>query len=250
MNNTKYTNQEIKEIVSENAMQGVGDKIITSAVRVAFPKIATPSDYNGNKRYESSFIIPDSENEVKFINLVKEFAIRNNIDFDSCQTSIQDQKELNEKGYQGFADSGIFFKATSKYEIPVVTPDRQRIQKESLNTRLYAGVWCLVSIALYKYTKEDGTQGIGFNLRNIMLKADDERFGNKEFDGLGGKDFKDIKVTSRFDSSIRKPGEHKVSTVYPVDGFNPRELAGAGWTREDMLGAGYTEEQMIAFNIV
>lgn len=243
MKNTKFNNEQIKELVSQSEMKFKNNnKIVSSIVRCSFPKILTPSTYNGNTKYESSFIIPDEHNTNLFLDYVEQFAGQNNIDFMNCQAPIFNQSTYFEKGYKGFDTTGIFFKCSSKFEVPVVDINRQKINKEDLSKKLYGGVWCLVSMSMYRYEIENKT-GIGFNLRNIMVVCNDEKLSSG--DRLGGKDFKDIKIVNKFDSV---PSD--VSTVYPVDGFSPLELSHSGWSREDMLQAGYTVEQLNKFNIV
>ena len=246
MKNTKFTQEQIAELtnLTKTKIGKDGRTIITSPVRISFPRVSEPRKINGKDIYEVCIMIASEDTEKALMVMVNNYKKEVFPDFDTVRLPFQKQETLSSK-YQGFED-GLFFNASSSFSVNVVSSDKTKLTKEQVKERLYGGVWAICSLSLYKYGK-DGKFGIGFNLRNIMLVADDIKFESTE---PKKDDFEGIKIVGKF--NVPSPDsffKEKEDNTFPVNGLSPADLVDSGWTKDLILKAGYTESQCAKYGI-
>lgn len=133
--------------------------------------------------------------------------------------------------YQGYTPGCTFIKFSSKFKPPIYDPRYNIIVDK---TKWYPGVWAILAVNAFAYGKvpipgEATKKGVGFGIQQIMIIADDTKFGNGAPDPK--KTFAGVNVTSpivRPNMGALPPGQQPAAVPHvpqqqfvPGVGFNP-----------------------------
>jgi hypothetical protein len=147
--------------------------------------------------------------------------------------------------YKGYTPGNPFLRFTSQYKPQVVDTNMNPIVDES---RVYAGVWGIISFNLYVFGKSPPRpkKGVSLGLQSVMIVADDDALSGGAV--AASEAFKSVKITPRFDarSMMAPPGSPPPppgsimpppAAVAPPWGAPPQEDSEAAEMRRLMGGA-------------
>jgi len=130
----------------------------------------------------------------------------------------QREKAFGVKPLAGYTPGAITFNVSSQFKPQVVDANMNPIVDEA---RVYAGVWAIVAMNVYKYGKPQPKTGIGFGMQSVMIVADDTKLGGGGSDPR--KDFGGITISATSDVASKFGAAASVSgvpsSVMPSGGF-------------------------------
>lgn len=108
---------------------------------------------------------------------------------------MQDEKQQ----YTGYTPGLPFLRLTSQYKPQIVDPGMNPIVAEE--TRVYAGVWALLSFNIYEFGKSPvrPKKGVSLGLQAVMIVADDEKLAGGAPDAK--QEFAGVQVDAKFDAA-------------------------------------------------
>jgi hypothetical protein len=210
--------------------------ITTGPVRLAFPNIFKPSDRKNDNgepsgKYGATILFPFGVNLSLFDqewNRVARQEFPKNWDANGRPVGLhspfhdQIDKTVGVKTYAGFTPGAVYVNISSNYKPQVVDANMNPIVDES---RVYGGVWAIVSVNVYSYFPKKGQAGktgVGFGLQSVVIIADDQKLGGQGSDPR--QDFAGISITATSDIASRMGG----LTGTPVGGAAPSSIMPAG----------------------
>lgn len=171
-------------LVDQTTGQPSGN-ILTGPVRLAFCDLFKPgrSMNEGQEgKYQTQALFSPFTDFSVFYNayyevLAREFAEYYDAasgQYHGLHSPFRDQSEKLKFG--GYTPGLVFMTCTSRYKPPLVDSRMNPIVDES---RVYAGVWAILSINAYAFGKSppQPKKGVSFGLQSVMVIADDEKFG-------------------------------------------------------------------------
>jgi len=195
---------------------------ITKPVRIAFPNLTEPRNYQGQGKlmYSVNALVPKSDkgfkklledyvqNEIASMDWKKtnkEIAIRQtlkNPDSDFLIFKDGDLKDLDK--YPFFANHWVLnLKAYGENKEGVILPPRpvynqknELIPPALVNTEIYGGCWVRFSLSCFCFEKPK--QGATLRIHQIQKYKDDDTFVQSAFDAV--EDFEDVDDDNNTDS--------------------------------------------------
>lgn len=188
---------------------------------------------------------------------------------------FHDQAE--KANYSGYNPGAVYLNVSSEFKPQVVDSAMNPIPDgPTFDARVYPGVWAIVSLSHYAFGTKPGAKkrGASFGLSSVMIIMDDEKMGGGAEDV--NQAFAGVKLDRQFNPSgafgapaappaapsLIAPGAPSavpapppapapppVAKAWP-QGFDPAQLAGAGWSAEQMLGAGYQVTDLVAYGVL
>lgn len=201
----------LAEMMQRNPIQQTPNgNFTTGPVRLAFPSLFKPSDRKKDDgspsgKYGATILFPFG---AKLDVLAAEWHRKAREEFPQnwsngqpvgLHSPFHDQveKTVGVKSYAGFTPGAIFMKISSNYKPQVVDGAMNPIVDES---RVYGGVWAIVSVNAYGYKPgkgQAGKTGIGFGLQSVVIIADDQKLGGQGSDPRA--DFAGISISATSD---------------------------------------------------
>lgn len=125
---------------------------------------------------------------------------------------MQDEKQQ----YAGYTPGLPFLRMTSQYKPQIVDPGMNPIVAEE--TRVYAGVWAILSFNVYEFGKSPvrPKKGVSLGLQAVMIVADDEKLAGGAPDAK--QEFAGVQVDAKFDAAAAfgaAPGPGAPPSIMP-----------------------------------
>ena len=184
--------------------------VLSGMVRLAFPNLFKPraaSNNNNNQqgdggagKFGAALLFPPGADMTLFSNVwtkAAREAFPQNWDPQGQPIGLhipfhdQREKAFGVKPLAGYTPGAITFNVSSQFKPQVVDANMNPIVDEA---RVYAGVWAIVAMNVYKYGKPQPKTGIGFGMQSVMIVADDTKLGGGGSDPR--KDFGGITITA------------------------------------------------------
>ena len=186
----------IQRVIDPQTGQPTGD-ILTGPVRLAFEtlfELPQPTAQIQNPKFGAALLFtPFADFSILYEEYYKvcqrdfpEYYDAASGQYYGLHSPFRDQAEKVKFG--GFTPGCVFITASSKYKPPMIDARGNPIVDKS---KVYPGVWAICSINAYSF-KDPRKKGVNFGLQNVMIIADDEKFGggaadpNKTFAGVKG----------------------------------------------------------------
>lgn len=191
MKNSIVGDQWIAQACQSNPVQPVLDdngqptgNYLTGPVRLVFPAVFEPKRANNNpqnkEKFSTGILFTPYSNlqplyDAYYALLAKEFAnywVPELQNYQGVHMPFHDQGEKHQ--YSGFTPRLQYLTVTSNYKPSVVDMRMNPIVDQ---TKVYAGVWAIVSVNTYPYGKSppQPKKGVGFGLQSVMIVGDDSR---------------------------------------------------------------------------
>jgi hypothetical protein len=191
----------IKRVCEMNPSQSITDpntgqptgNILTGPVRLAFCDLFTPGkpmNANEEGKYGTQALFTPYTDFSAMYNAYYEICGREFADYYDSGTQqyhglhspFRDQSEKLKLG--GYTPGLVFMTLSSKFKPPIVDLRMNPIVDES---RVYPGVWAILSINAYAFGKNppQPKKGVSFGLQSVMIIADDDSFGGGAPDPKG-----------------------------------------------------------------
>jgi len=184
--------------------------VLSGMVRLAFPNLFKPraaSNNNNNQqgdggagKFGAALLFPPGADMTLFSNVwtkAAREAFPQNWDPQGQPIGLhipfhdQREKAFGVKPLAGYTPGAITFNVSSQFKPQVVDANMNPIVDEA---RVYAGVWAIVAMNVYKYGKPQPKTGIGFGMQSVMIVADDTKLGGGGSDPR--KDFGGVTITA------------------------------------------------------
>lgn len=159
--------------------------ILTGPVRLAFVDLLKPGkamDAGKEGKFGTQILFPPRADMTLFMQehhkvasaMFPEYFDQATQQFHGLHSPFRDQAEKLRFG--GYTPGCVFMTCTSKFKPPVVDARMNPIVDES---KIYAGVWAILSVNAYGYGKNppQPKKGVAFGIQSVMIIADDEKFG-------------------------------------------------------------------------
>ena len=207
----------------------------TGPVRLAFPNIFKPSDKKSDSgapgKYGATILFPFGADlrvlADEWARVAREAFPSNWVNGQpvGLHSPFHDQieKTAGAKVYAGFTPGAVYLNVSSNYKPQVVDGGMNPVVDES---RVYGGVWAIVSVNAYSYkpTKgQAGKTGVGFGLQSVVIIADDQKLGGQGSDPR--KDFAGISISASSDIAGKmaglpgQPAGAPAQSIMPSGGF-------------------------------
>lgn len=180
--------------------------VITGTVRLSYPNLIQPNDYQGKKRWGLTGIIGDLESDASKKTLADLAVVvdkaslvkwgKKSADVGKFDSPIKDGKDKEDK--EGYGPGTRYFRAYSEFCAPPAgivfyNPDMTNVDPMEAEQRFYAGCYVRVIMTAYAWEHyEDGNlvkRGVSFSPVKLQFVEDGKGFRpaadpNAEFEAL------------------------------------------------------------------
>lgn len=180
--------------------------ILSGPVRLSWAhlfKLAEKSAMNQNPKFEATLLFPAGTDMSLFYEEYYRIAGEKFQSFWNGQQYVGLHSPFHDQGekfkYDGYMNGSIYFKASSNFKPPVVTPvpgDPNRFNPVVDEAKVYPGVWAIVAMNCFASGLNQGPQakkGPAFGLQSVVIIGEDQNLGGGKaadptqmFGGLGG----------------------------------------------------------------
>jgi hypothetical protein len=212
--------------------------IFSGPVRLSFAnifKIGKPGTDGGEGKFGTALLFPPETDMAVFSKAwtdAARSAFPNNWEPNGDPVGLhlpfhnQADKAYGAKPLAGYTPGGMTFNVSSKFKPLVVDINQNLVVDE---TKIYAGVWCFVSLNVYSYgvSPPRPKKGIAFGLRSVMILADDTKLAGGGADP--SKDFGDVQITAqsniaaKFDGLSGASASSTAASLMPAGGHVGRQ---------------------------
>jgi len=244
MRDSKLDDAWIAQALASNPMQIVpaSGNIRTCPVRLMFPNIFHPrkgmkrdDGSDGKESFNVALLFPPGAQQQidsvmwppAYAMLREKFGSYFTPDgkFTGLHLPFHDQveKTVGPKPYKGYTPGCQYISVSSEFKPSIVDTLGNPIVDES---RVYAGVWALVSINPYTYANR--LKGVAYGLNAVMIIQDDERCDGGGAAADPATEFAGVKIDSNYNAAAAFGSAPPATRPPPASVMPPAQPVGGG----------------------